>query len=146
MADDNSIKIVCPTCGHPVGRDPRPVIEGLYDGTIRYAMLKALADQFGEWVPRVTLEALVYPGHDGGPLSSRQTLHVYAYENRKRLHPYGLTIEGMRAGQGAGAYRLRWTIPQHDGRDWLPVDKKVGPGNGPLSGSQLEVRQSPPAS
>jgi hypothetical protein len=118
--------IRCPTCGHLLGRDPRPVIEALRDNTIRFAMLEALASRFGEWIRIPALELMLY-GHrgDGGPLTSRKTLSVYANVLRPRLRPYGLTIEGMRSGEHSGAYRLRWIVPVHDGRDWLTVDRQA---------------------
>lgn len=130
-----STTIHCPTCGQPLSRDPLPIIDGLRDNTLRYRMLAALAARFGEWVTREELRALVYSGPDGGPLT--HTLHVYAYDNRKRLRPFGLTIEGMRAGRTPGAFRLRWAAPAGDGRDWLTVDR-------PAAANPYPAFRSPP--
>lgn len=135
----------CPTCGHPLtgDRDPRPIIEALRDNTVRFAMLEALASRFGEWVSREDLEDLTYgPRHDGGPLAAKKTFHVYAYENRKRLRPYGLTIEGMRAGQQPGSFRLKWAVPSADGRDWLLLPPPTPSGRS-LGGHARAAKLSP---
>lgn len=117
-----SLPIACPCCGQPIGRNLHAIIDGLRDNTVRFVMLAVLAERFGEWVRRPQLINLMY-GHrvDGGPASAERILHVYAHELRRTLRPYELTIEGMRTGLAAGAFRLKWAVPLNDGRDWLSV-------------------------
>jgi len=68
-------------------------------------MFGLLAPRLGKWVSRdEILNAFYGPGAEG-PEDETGIVKVTAFELRKRIAPYGLTIEG-RSHRGGSAYRL----------------------------------------
>jgi hypothetical protein len=98
---------LCPCCGARFERpDPYQLVDFLPISGMRRALLVTLAANFGRELPTELLVERVYAGvRNGGPLGARRCVSVYAYQLRKILKPYGLTVRGNAA---AGSYRLDW--------------------------------------
>lgn len=103
----------CPSCGHPLGDryDPNRLVDHLPITGNRRAFLRILCASFAREVETALIIDIIYGGPDGGPLAANKCIGLYAFELRKLLAPYGLTIVGRKCG-GPGKrgsyYRLDW--------------------------------------
>lgn len=98
---------LCPCCGAKLDRpDPHRLVDFLPIAGQRRALLRTLVANFGREVPtEVLVDRLWSHDRDGGPLDASGTVSVMAYQLRRLLQPYGLTIRGKSA---VGCYRLDW--------------------------------------
>lgn len=91
---------VCPCCGRPwegPGKtDAVQLVKQLSRGLLAQNIVAVhLAENLGVWVHRADLVRLCYAHRiDGGPENPEGNIAVYLNRWRKRLHPYGLLIEG----------------------------------------------------
>jgi hypothetical protein len=104
----------CPSCGHALGdrHDPHKLIDHLPIGGVRRAVLRILLANFAREVNTSLIVDCVYSGTaDGGPMTAMEGISVHAYELRKLLEPFGLTIRGRQGGKhcGGSTFRLDWT-------------------------------------
>ena len=127
--------VSCPYCDGK-GRLQAPAevaaaVQELAAATIEHQLLKLLAYYFSQWVETPTLVARIYTGPREPP--GNGVVSTMALNLRKKLRPYGLTIEGSSAPPGSfrlvrveGAMRLLGTpyrdedaIRLPDARQWL---------------------------
>lgn len=67
-----------------------------------------LSRNVGRYVTLETIVGDVYAGvRDGGPTSTRQTIGVTVHRMKKKIEPFGLTIQGQ-GGCGDNGRRLVW--------------------------------------
>lgn len=97
----------CPCCGTEFKDrlDPYKLIDHLELGGVRRVILRTLAANFGRDVATELIAYHAYSGaRDGGPDTALEGIKVHAYQLRKILQPYGLTV----TGNPGGSFRLDW--------------------------------------
>lgn len=95
----------CPHCGGSLEPSLAALVD-LIDRSTHYGrMLALLAPRLGEWVSRDEILNAFYGPTAEGPEDETGIVKVTAFELRKRIAGYGLTIEG-RSHRGGSAYRL----------------------------------------
>ncbi len=101
-------KARCPCCNAPVLEliEPYRLAEYFPAGGIARTMLRILAASFGRFVPTELIVDVIYAGVRDGANDTRNIVRGLAYQLRKHLRPYGITITG-RPHYG-GSYRMHW--------------------------------------
>lgn len=106
-----TVTTCCPCCGGPIeARDPAPFVRSAFTGESKESRLaQILLERFGSWTETSSLIDILYGADHADRHNARKCINIFAFNARRRLEPFGLTIKG-RVG-GTGGYRLEWVAP-----------------------------------
>ncbi len=99
----------CVCCGYdPELKDPEHIGRVARLSTLELRLFDIFCRRFGRYVEADTLAYLLYADDpNGGPITANEVIGVTVSRLRKKLLPFGLTIDGM-MGRGSSGRRLVW--------------------------------------
>ncbi|RVD44634.1 helix-turn-helix domain-containing protein [Mesorhizobium sp. M4A.F.Ca.ET.020.02.1.1] len=99
----------CVCCGFdPELKDPEAIARAARLSSFEHRLFEIFRRRFGRYVEADQIAYLLYADDpNGGPLFAKEVIGVTVGRLRKKLKPYGLTIDGM-MGRGSSGRRLIW--------------------------------------
>jgi DNA-binding response OmpR family regulator len=99
----------CVCCGYdPETKDPEHIAKVARLSSFEHRLFDIFRRRFGRYVEADQIAYLLYADDpNGGPLYANEVIGVTVTRLRRKLQPFGLTIDGM-MGRGSSGRRLIW--------------------------------------
>lgn len=99
----------CVCCGYdPELKDPEQIARAARLSSFEFRLFDIFRRRFGRYVEADQIAYLLYADDpNGGPITANYVIGVTVSRLRRKLQPFGLTIDGM-MGRGSSGRRLIW--------------------------------------